>query len=125
MVRLLLTLPVLVFCLGGCIPQPILPASGTAASAASDQLLWSGIQELGENRQPAALEKLVVKFPNSRQAELAADLLAWRRQRLQSPPEGRKSSDTELRELREENRRLRSDLEQLKKLLIESERRAP
>jgi hypothetical protein len=112
---------ILILC--GCLSRP--PAASLAKqSTASDRLLLTGMRELSENRPPVALETLLASHPHSDQAEVAAKLLEWKKQRPQLPTEGRKSTETELRELREENRRLRSDLEQLRKLLIDTERRA-
>lgn len=121
-------LPLLLpLCLAGCLAQPARPPRDREA----DRLLRSGLEELLERRHPHALERLSSTAPTSEQGLLAARLLAWHARQQQpapSPPTpaapGRKSSDQELRELKEENRKLRKDLEQLRRLLIESERRA-
>ena len=123
MFRLLLCALCAMSTLCGCLS--LSPAAAPAkSSAVDDRLLLTGMRELSENRPPTALETLVANHPRSEQAELAAKLLEWQKQRPQLPAEGRKSTEVELRELREENRRLRGDLEQLRKLLIDTERRA-
>lgn len=116
--------------LTGCLlPSPQPPPD--AASPEADRLLMSGLRELLENRPPTSFDTLVVSHPRTQQADLATRLLEWKRQHAQVPaapplPPARKTvpNESELRELKEENRRLRGDLEQLRHLLIESERRA-
>lgn len=130
--RRTLFLPLL---LTGCLAQkPVLPANSNPA----DQLLRTGLNELVENRQPKSLESLLETYPQTQQAALAQRLLLWKHQQTQAPattttttttttattPRKVAGTDTEIRDLKEENRRLRSDLEQLRRLLIESERRA-
>lgn len=107
------------------------PAPPDAVSPEADRLLMIGLSELLENRPPASFDTLFANHPRTRQADLATRLLAWKRQRSPvmspaPPPAASKAvpGESELRELKEENRRLRGDLEQLRRLLIESERRA-
>lgn len=117
----------LTFILSGCLAGPTTapPTNNGIQQLNSDKLLLSGMREVCENRPPVSLESLLASHPRSRQAELASELLTWRQEHpQQSILENRKSVETELRELREENRRLRGDLEQLRQLLIETERRS-
>lgn len=109
--------------LAGCLVRQPAPALRTDEP---DRLLRAGLGELLDNHPPASLEKLSAAFPKSEQAALAKQLLrSSLRQPSATVPGGRKiSSEQELKELREENRKLRSDLEKLRRLLIDSERRA-
>lgn len=83
--------------------------------------------EFLENRPMSALDTLVTSYPLTPQAGLAQQVLSWRQLHpWVAPPSGaRKASiDAELHDLREENLRLRTDIEKLRRLLIDSERRA-
>jgi hypothetical protein len=123
----LFPLVLVLFMLSGCIGSTatVSLTSNGGQQSNSDKLLLSGLREVCENRPPVSLESLLASHPHSRQADLASELLTWRQGHpQQSILENRKSVETELRELREENRRLRSDLEQLRQLLIETERRS-
>ena len=92
--------------------------------AAGDRLLNAGLRELVDGRPTTSLESLITSQPESKNAELAAKLLEWKRRHPSISADGRKATETEVRELREENRKLRNDLEQLRKLMIDTERRS-
>jgi len=121
--------------LAGCLMQPA-AVPPDAASPEADRLLISGLSELLENRPLTSFDSLLAHHPHTQQADLATRLLDWKRQYASelptapttppTPPTIRKTapSESDLRELKEENRRLRGDLEQLRRLLIESERRS-
>lgn len=109
---------------GGCIPQKTPPASPADLTQA-DQLLVAGLTELVENRPTAALNSLISNYPTTPQADLARQVLAWKKVQPQIAPllGARKNTiDAELRAVKEENQRLRADIEKLRRLLIDSER---
>lgn len=109
---------------GGCMPSP--PPSRSDLTQA-DRLLALGLTEFLENRPTVALDSLTTSFPLTPQAELARQILNWKQMHPQLVPPlvARKTAiDTELREIKEENQRLRADIEKLRRLLIDSERGA-
>jgi len=109
--------------LAGCVASP--PPSRSELTQA-DRLLVAGITDFLENRPLSDLETLTTSYPRTPQAELAQQILGWKQlhPEIVPPTAIRKAtSDVELRELREENQRLRSDIEKLRRILIDSERR--
>lgn len=118
-ILLLLTLA-----LGGCLPLQTPPVSQADLTQA-DRLLVTGLTELVENRPTAALNSLIASYPKTPQADLARQILTWKNSQPQNalPPGTRKTTlDAELRTVKEENQRLRADIEKLRRLLIDSER---
>jgi len=114
----------LTFAVGGCLPQQTPPVSPTELTQA-DRLLVTGLTELIENRPTDALNSLVSGYPTTSQADLARQVLAWKKLQPQGvlPSGTRKTAiDAELRAVKEENQRLRADIEKLRRLLIDSER---
>lgn len=114
----------LTLAVGGCLPQkapPVSPAELTQA----DRLLVMGFTQLVENRPTDALNTLISGYPTTSQADLARQVLAWKKSQPPSAPSPglRKTTiDAELRAVKEENQRLRADIEKLRRLLIDSER---
>jgi len=116
---------IVIFALSGCLAPP--PPSRSELAQA-DRLLVTGITDFLENRPLSALETLTTSYPRTHQAELARQILGWKQAHPEtvSPLATKKSvSDSELHELRDENQRLRSDIEKLRRILIDSERRTP
>ncbi|MCK7492804.1 MAG: hypothetical protein MZW92_15705 [Comamonadaceae bacterium] len=88
-------------------------------------MLVAGLTEFLENRPTASLDTLTASYPATPQAELARQILDWRQlhPQLVPPLVARKAAlNTELREIKAENQRLRSDIKKLQRLLIDSER---
>lgn len=91
----------------------------------ADRLLVTGISDFLENRPLSALETLTTSYPRTPQAELAQQILGWKKLHPEIVPPRKTVTEVELRELKEENQRLRSDIDKLRRILIDSERRSP
>jgi hypothetical protein len=118
-ILLLLTLAV-----GGCLPLQT-PSVSPAELTQADRLLVTGLTEVVENRPTAALNSLISSYPTTPQADLARQVLAWRNSQPQNVAlQGTRKNtiEAELRAAKEENLRLRADIEKLRRLLIDSER---
>jgi len=90
-----------------------------------NQLLWHGISQMSETNSVQELETLLNTYPGTPQAAAASQLLGIhaRDNKLRSDKSSKILSE-ELDALRLENRQLQQDLEKLRRLLIDYEKRA-
>lgn len=109
---------------GGCLPLQT-PSVSPAELTQADRMLVTGLTELVENRPTATLKSLISSYPTTLQADLARQVLAWKNsqpQNVRLMGTRKTTIDAELRTVKEENQRLRADIEKLRRLLIDSER---
>jgi len=90
-----------------------------------NQLLWQGISQLSEQNSDQQLQALVEAYPDTPQATAAAQLLNLHAENVKlRSDKSKKTLTEELEALRQENRQLQQDLEKLRRLLIDYEKRA-
>lgn len=100
---------------------PLASSESVQRDRAVSELFLQGVYDLSEKNSYATLQKLIRKYPDSSQASTAKKLL----KRVPSANSQDKSPEKNaIDQLRQENQRLRQDLEKLRQLLIKSEKRA-
>jgi len=112
-----ITFLLLVSTLTGCAGLFLPPAPEQEAT----NRLLKGIHELRQKDSSTTLESLIQSHPDSSEARAAKDLL---RLRAECTEAKKADAGSELEKLRQENSRLQDDLEQLRQLLIQSEKSA-
>lgn len=83
-------------------------------------MLLQGVHDLSQKNSTSTLKKLIKQHPESSQAVTAKKLLDL----VSKGAQGKSSGTSDLDKLRKENQRLQEDLEELRQLLIKSEKRA-